>query len=213
MGNQNLITSEYETLREEILQSKKYVFERPLLIITLSLALIRFSDEPFLNLLLFTAVGLLTFNMWFTANRIKSITRISAYIQLELEERKHGKWIGWETCLREYRIITQHFNLKPDEALITKMKNYSIPKAQGYYNSIFYMHVFVVLFATIISIVISFNEMSALNFIYTILTLLLFILFVRIAILYNPNKMMKLIEEHRIIWEYVFNKMIKEGRK
>ena len=41
-----------------------------------------------------------------------SAARIIAYIQLELEERAIGKWVGWETCLRYYR---KWLKTDPDE--------------------------------------------------------------------------------------------------
>jgi hypothetical protein len=38
---------EFETLRNELLQGKRYVFERPILIITASLAFIQFVDKQY----------------------------------------------------------------------------------------------------------------------------------------------------------------------
>lgn len=199
-----LISCEYQTLREELLQSKKYVFERPLLIITLSIALIQFLDKHLLGLILFTAVGLLTFNLWFTINRMVSITRISAYIQLVLEERKYGKWIGWESSLRQYRIWKQKHIKELNALLNSKIDKEAIPKAQGYYKTIYYMHVGVVSLSTIGSIANFVTSRSYVDLLYLILTALITILFLISAINSRPNKMIELIEKHRAIWQLVF---------
>ncbi|MCD4655939.1 MAG: hypothetical protein K8S87_00195 [Planctomycetes bacterium] len=78
---------EYSTLRCEIIQGKKYVFERPLLIFTLSIAALNFMDKSLVAYLPAMAIGFIMFNLWFTVNRSKSTARIVAYIQIELEEK------------------------------------------------------------------------------------------------------------------------------
>jgi len=93
---------EYETLRNELLQGKKYVFERPILIITGSFAIVQFIDKQYALYFPLVIIGLLFFNLWFTINGIDSMARIVGYIQLVLED-KDVKWHGWETSLRNYR--------------------------------------------------------------------------------------------------------------
>ena len=100
-------SDEFKALRDELLQGQKYVFERPLLIITVSIAILNFIEEPYVTLLPPIVIGLLTFNLWFTVNRMRSLARIAAYIQLEIEEKAYRPWLGWETCLRYYRKWTR----------------------------------------------------------------------------------------------------------
>ena len=87
---------EYDTLRNELLEAKRHIFERPLIIAALTAAGLQFLDKPF-ALALPSVVALLTlFNFWFTLNRIQSANRIVAYIQLVLEPSAKLQWIGWD---------------------------------------------------------------------------------------------------------------------
>ena len=66
------VAAEYQSLRQELLDSKKYVFERPLAIAALAAAGIQYYGKP-LHIVLPLAVALLTlFNFWFTVNRLLS---------------------------------------------------------------------------------------------------------------------------------------------
>jgi hypothetical protein len=102
-GNNVGPADEYKALREELLLATKYVFERPLLILALVAAGSRVMETGYAILLLVLVAALLLFNFWFTFNRLSSAARIAAYVQIELEARAYGRWVGWETCLREYR--------------------------------------------------------------------------------------------------------------
>jgi hypothetical protein len=94
---------EYGILRNELLQNKQYVFERPLLIITAAgVAAVQLSDAPSVLLLPVLLIVLLLINLWFTVNRLKSIARIAAYIAVVLESAPKA-WIGWEGALRKHR--------------------------------------------------------------------------------------------------------------
>lgn len=74
--NMKMRVEEYGTLRNELLQNKQYVFERPLLIITAAgVAAIQLSDEPSVLLLPVLLIILLLINLWFTVNRLKSIAQ------------------------------------------------------------------------------------------------------------------------------------------
>ena len=64
---------EYETLRAELLDGKKYVFERPILIITAALASVQLLEKGQAIYLTPIVIWLLSFNLWFTVNRIGSI--------------------------------------------------------------------------------------------------------------------------------------------
>lgn len=76
---------EYQTLRQELLESKRYVFERPLLIGAAGIAALGAFREIQAAVVPLVMVGLLLFNLWFTVNRLRSASRIVAYIQLQLE--------------------------------------------------------------------------------------------------------------------------------
>ncbi len=89
--------TEYESLRQELHQNRQYVFERPLLIVGAGVA---FATQEKIAVVVPPLVAvLLTFNFWFTVNRLRSSARIVTYIQLVLEERV-CRWIGWESALR-----------------------------------------------------------------------------------------------------------------
>ncbi|NQU39690.1 MAG: hypothetical protein HQ523_07035 [Lentisphaerae bacterium] len=60
--------AEYNSLRSELLQGKRYVFERRLLIVTLSLAGLNLIDKAYVAYLPPMAIGLLMFNLWFTVS-------------------------------------------------------------------------------------------------------------------------------------------------
>ena len=73
---------EYDALRRELDEGKKYVFERPLLLITLGIASARFAEkEQYIIGISPMLIGLLFFNLWFTANRIQSMSRNITLLQ------------------------------------------------------------------------------------------------------------------------------------
>jgi hypothetical protein len=53
-------------------------------------------------------LGLMFFNLWFTANRLRSSARIAAYLQLVHEPDPKLPWVGWETALLRYRAVTHN---------------------------------------------------------------------------------------------------------
>ena len=205
---------EFQTLREELLGGKKYVFERPLLIITVSFAILNLIDKAYIIFLPPISIGLLMFNLWFTTNRMHSIARIAAYIQIELEEKSYKPWIGWETCLRYYRKWIKLNTNKITEIINRNIDRDTIPDAIGYYPTIFSMHVIVVLIAFSGSVFIMFRDISFVTIILfsisTIVTLLFFIFSIRG---WHPNKIKNTIENNRVIWIEVFKYLQKEGLK
>jgi hypothetical protein len=94
--------AEYESLRQEISQNKRYVFERPLLIIgAAGFSATQVPEHPVALVIPGLLVALLWLNLWFTVNRLMSTSRIVAYIALVLES--NNNWIGWENALIRYR--------------------------------------------------------------------------------------------------------------
>jgi hypothetical protein len=179
---------EYNSLRNELLQGKKYVFERPLLIITLSFAGLNFMDKAYVAYLPPMAIGLLMFNLWFTVNRMRSIARIVAYIQIELEEKLWRPWLGWETCLRHYRMWGKEHRDDQQELVESWIDRNAVPDAIGYYPTIFIMHVAVVLLLLIGSLLALLNNPSTHAFILFALTFLTVIWFSLSALKWRPNR-------------------------
>lgn len=98
-----MFEKEYETLRQELSDNKKYVFERPLLIITAAFIFSDFVMEtPYAILFPILVIYLLLFNLKFTSNRLNSSARIVSYIRLFIE-KKDPKNYQWETFLAKYR--------------------------------------------------------------------------------------------------------------
>jgi len=200
---------EYRTLREELLQAKKYVFERPLLIVALGVAGLRTLEDNYIALLPVIVAALLLFNFWFTANRLFSAARIAAYIQLELEERTHGKWKGWETCLREYRRWIKHEPIKKKDDVDEELDKDVIPDALMYYSAIYRLHIGLMLFTLSGSLFLLFRDGHALTMGCSVLVILLLAWFIAQLVRYRPSVMSPLIERNRAIWLHVFAEMQK----
>lgn len=198
---------EYETLRQELSESRKYVFERPLLIITLSIAAFNILDEPFLAILPAGFAALSLFNFWFTSNRLRSMSRIIAYIQLQLEGHYYGSWIGWETSLRFYR-IWQKKNLSRISQIIKDQKEENaVPDALMYYPPIYDLHICMMILSVVGSVTLIVRNFNMWTFISGIVTFVIISIFFIYACKLAPGKMRSLIEDHRVIWKNVFDDM------
>jgi hypothetical protein len=207
------IQDEYNTLREELLQAKKYIFERPLVIVALGVGGINLVPGAYMALLPLVLSGVLLYNFWFTANRIMSAARIIAYIQLELEEHAIGNWVGWETCLRYYR---KWLKLDPDEKVkdISKeMDADAVPDAMTFYPSIYRLHIILMVSTLLIAIVVSIYNLSIVNVLCTIGAAVVLYYFRPYTQKYDPEWARSLSERNRIIWIYVFKYMVCENKK
>lgn len=131
--------AEYQMLRDEIVQGKKYVFERPILIVAACVTLVQF-DRTMLPLLPIAVLGLLGFNLWFTANRLYSMARIIAYIAVVLEgaDRKPGGWQGWESSLVTFRKWQEDDGGEFPHVPVDRK---DLPRGLGFYPPIFSAHV------------------------------------------------------------------------
>ena len=210
---------EYRTLREELLQARKYVFERPLLIIAIGIGGLKVLEGPYVATLPPIVAGLLVFNFGFTATRLMSAARIVAYIQLELEEGKHGVWIGWESCLRWYR---KWMKSDPDNKraeIDDERDKEAIPDALMYYSPLYQLHIVLIALTVISSIVILvvseslISVGSFLNLACFGLTLLFAGKCYRYTREFHPDIMKGLIERERVIWHYALEYMGREGKK
>ncbi|MCX6322346.1 MAG: hypothetical protein NTX93_11180 [Bacteroidia bacterium] len=98
-----MFEKEYETLRQELNENRKYVFERPLLIITAALVFFEYiAKTPFIMLFPNIIIFLLLFNLKFTSNRLNSSARIVSYIRLFIEKKDPSNY-RWESFLSKYR--------------------------------------------------------------------------------------------------------------
>ena len=124
---------EYESLRNELNENRKYVFERPLVIFTAACILFAYiSESEYIILFPGLIILLLLFNLHFTANRLNSNARIIAYIRLFIEENQNDNY-NWETFLNAYRIDGEQKGLK-------------------YYPIIFYFHIVMIIFLLLMEI-------------------------------------------------------------
>ena len=214
---QSLRIAEYTSLRKELLQSKQYVFERPLLIIAATgIASAQFNDiNIYIAILPIIMIITLLANLSFTVNRMKSFSRIAAYIEVVLEPGSNVEWIGWESALRESRIWCRK-NLKKgvDFSKWPVADDDIAPRTMMFYPSIFWFHVVLVALALGISItplimelLLVYPSRSILPIIFNLqnIPVLITLLFgIAFAILswtnFNPNKLKNLIEIQRTIW-------------
>jgi hypothetical protein len=102
---------EYETLRQELNENKKYVFERPLIIITAAFVALGSIPSEYLIFYPIVIIYLLLFNLSFTINRLNSSARIVAYIRLHIEKNASDNY-HWETFLGGYQNGTSSKRLR-----------------------------------------------------------------------------------------------------
>ena len=188
---------EYQSLREELKENKKYVFERPILTIVAIFAGAQFIDKHYLAILPVVAILLFLFNFWFTVNRLRSSTRIIAYIQTILEGDSKENWIGWETFLREQRVWLKKPLEKRKQLIKIHTQTNAIPHALFYYPPIYYFHLLAVIVAFVFSIVFVLKSATVENIVAFIASIISTIIFIVYSIKLPPRKMRGLIEEFR----------------
>ena len=205
-------SDEYKALRQELEHTTRFVFERPLLIISASLGALILVDKPFVAWLLPIAASLLVANLWFTADRMRSLSRIVAYIQVQLEEKTY-KWEGWEVSLRRFRrwVSQNGEGIKDTAKLVSGDK--PIPRAAGYYPTIYLMHLVAIGVTIGVATYLAINNggWDDLSAAYLCSVPLLLCLYV--AARYNPRKMANCIEETRAIWIKVLEEWKAEYEK
>ena len=196
---------EYQSLRQELLESKRYVFERPLLIAAAGIAaLSAFRDVQAAPVPL-VITGLLLFNLWFTVNRLQSASRIVAYIQVQLEKERVAPWQGWETSLRAYRKWLK----REDAELIIKrdLDKEAVPDALMYYPAIYQLHLGIALLSVAGSGFLVLQSPSPVSIACSVGTLLLTGWLSINALRHRPAQMRGLIEVNRVIWSHVLEEM------
>jgi hypothetical protein len=208
-----LKSDECKYLRDELAANRKFVFERPLLIVTATLtAALTIEDTEILGGLALPFLMVLAFNLWFTFNRLESSARIVGYIQLVHEGESKFRWVGWETALRAYR--SWLFNLKQGTA-ISPSDDHQVRRydSMAYYGPIFYFHVCLGVLVTLvlvgragvrrelISAVGGSPSWAILNF-----NAALLFIFGLYALRFRPHKVTHLIEWKRQVWEIVLER-------
>ena len=202
-------SQEYDSLRSELLQNKQYVFERPLLIITgFGIAATQLSDTTAINLLPLLLIIISLINLWFTVNRMKSIARIVAYIQVFLEPNSNYEWIGWENALRVHRNWSKTTSNKQKEEEIDEIVDYdAIPDAMMFFRPLYFLHLLMVLLALVASLFSIFLNPDIFHISISGITLFVSLIFFYFIIgPYRPNNMKELIEVQRAIWILSFTK-------
>lgn len=196
---------EYQTLRQELLESKRYVFERPLIITAAGIAALGAFKEGQAAPVPLLITGLLLFNLWFTVNRLQSASRIVAYIQLQLESQRIAPWRGWETALRDYRKWLKQNDV--EVILEEEMDQEAVPDALMYYPAIHRLHLGIALLAIAGSLFVLRQDPAPLSIACSGSTLLLAAWLAFYAVRYRPTAMRGLIERNRVIWEHVLREM------
>ena len=197
---------EFNTLRDEISQGKKYVFERPLLVFTLSIGATNFIEINIVSYLFAIVLSFAIFNLWITVDRLKSAARIVAYIQVVLEAKMCKPWLGWETSLRKYRVWMK--NRKDDNRKLVNEVNEdkNKPVSMGYYLAIYIMHWVMSIFLIVgcfRAYVNSCGETE--NILLISVSVIVFVIFSYFSYLWRPSEIVKLIEENRRRWILVLN--------
>ena len=205
----HLFSKEYNFLRKELETNKKFVFERPLLIIGIGMAVLgTMYDVKVIFLAPIPFLALLYFNLWFTENRLKSSARIVAYLQL-VHETKELITSGWESSLREYRK--------------TKDSKDAEPKAEGYddyddlkfYSPIFHFHVWLGVFVAASmnfgALVSNWKSLNGLLISLFMVNIASIIAYAVASFKFQPKEFHSEIERARLRWSKTLNKRPKSG--
>jgi hypothetical protein len=194
---------EYASLRQEMLDSKKYVFERPLAIAALAVAGIQFFDKPQHVTVPFAVALLTVFNFWFTVNRLQSAARIAAYIQLVLELPTRCSWIGWENSLREYRIWLKRMGSGAKIYVDRRLNREAVPDGLMYYPAIYSFHLALICSAVIAALAQLAPNPSNWTGIFSLCALAAGIWSVKYFVRWKPSALNQAIERNRVIWQAV----------
>ena len=204
----NIKSEEYKFLRQEHENNRKFIFERPLLIVGATFAsAITISDRNLLVLLPIAYLALLYFNLWFTHNRVESSARIVSYLQIVHEGNSQIDWIGWENSLRLYRQWI--YRATRDTKMNPKSDIHQF-ESTAYYGPIFYFHIFVGAILTSIIVVypgllyrFAKGELNSFELLCLLLSILALFLFLIASIPHRPSIVRHQIELKRRIWQEV----------
>ncbi len=201
---------EYRFLRQELEMNRKFVFERPLLIVTATLtAAITLTQQEILGMISLPFLALLAFNLWFTFNRLESNARIVAYIQL-VHEGDRLATVRWETALRAYRqwcFLVEEGKVKPPK-VSPEVRQYD---GMAFYGPIFYFHLYLAVLVALVLVVRAglpqvVMDLRAGTRDWLVLGLngVLLLVFGLYSSKFRPDKLRHSIEWKRRAWESVF---------
>lgn len=219
-------SGEYQSLRTELIDGRKFVFERPILIVMAAIAAFEFTGNFVINFVPAVLVLLLIFNLWFTFNRYRSLARISAYINVVLEGDFPVKWIGWETFLRYHRMWQQEIGIRKTESLALQSEHYNKQAATSgmmFYHAIYKFHKVIIISSIFVSFLLCYINITSSDFtvneiviplLGVIATLIAFFKTKRYLRERAPSHIEGLIEKYRALciltFEYIDTKMPKE---
>ncbi len=212
----DLKSSEYKILRDEIQFNRKFIFERALILAGGLLAAKAFfkAEGLFLDLLMVMILFLLFFNLWFTINRLRTNGRIIGYLRLFHEGEFKERWEGWENSLNKYRIWNAVNKTKSRE--IRESKTYTPKFDSGtFYSQIFLVHILIMIMVSFALIVLDGNSNlvnihSLSNSSWVLKTSYAFVCVVVISYaIYTlkPTKISNIIAAETEIWKTVENEM------
>ena|SRR5260370_5149930 len=202
---------EYRFLRQEHEANRKFVFERPLIIVAGTLAAaLGLSEKGILGLLPIPFLSVLAFNLWFTFNRIESSARIVAYLSLVHEGPSPVlHWVGWENALRAYRQWL--FRVRAGDEERPSQTSIDQFDSMRFYGPIYLFHLVLGLIVTALLVTQSmalrallagtYKPVDALSVWASVVSAVVYcLLFVR----FRPAKISHKIELNRRIWLLVF---------
>jgi hypothetical protein len=197
---------EYDTLRNELLEAKRYVFERPLAITAFAAIAVQHFDKPEHIAVPISVAVLTLLNFWFTANRLQSASRIVAYIHLVLEPSAVLPWRGWETSLREYRKWLRSLSRKDATKLVdAKLDTSASPDALMYYPPIYFFHTALMACAVVAAGVQIVRDHTALARVFGAGAVGVGALSLTYFYRLRPSRVRLLIERNRVIWLTALN--------
>ena len=200
---------EYRFLRDELNANRKLVFERPLIVAGVTFAAaFAVSKHGLLGVLPLPFLIVLLFNLWFTANRLRSSARIIAYVQMVHEGSSLCEWIGWESALRKYREwLFEHREDQSETEADDDFKQYDY---LAYYGPIYSFHLSLGLILTALLIGqsqtferLTIGTASGMDIALIVGNICFALGFVFASLIFRPRKLRHGIELQRKIWSEV----------
>ena len=204
---EKLMIEEYKVLRQEHENNRKFVFERPLILLVGALAAVanfKEASSPALDVLPFILLTGLSFNLWFTHGRMKSSSRIVAYIQVVFEGKGVVKWSGWESALNAHREWQYKVKKKIETEPVIPSDHID---GNGMYDNVFYFHVVSGVLFSIVSL--SRGELiqriccgvaTSTDWIWLLCHVASQAFFLISSLIFRPSTVRPEIRRHRAIW-------------
>lgn len=206
----NIKLEEYKFLRQEHENNRRFVFERPLVIVVGMLGItagLQGTSNDLLGLLPLPFLAILWFNLWFTYNRLLSSARIVSYIQL-VHDKDGALWLGWESSLRKYR---EWIHKKNRKQVTDPGTGKSQADSMMFYQPIYYFHVFMGVLTTALLLLqcgifsrFFIDKIVTTDKYWIIINIVALTIFLIAVTPYKPSKVRYQIERKLAIWIEVF---------